>query len=90
MRQSPHVVKRIRRRPNCEWCGTALTSRKGARMRTVDHVVPRSRGGTDAPANTKAACYRCNQLRNAFHHCPGALACYLTTLCYKPRARPAA
>ena len=28
---------------------------------TVDHILPRSRGGANSWANTIAACYRCNQ-----------------------------
>ncbi|MCL6562577.1 MAG: HNH endonuclease [Firmicutes bacterium] len=32
---------------------------------TVDHVTPRSQGGTDAPANLVAACARCNRERGA-------------------------
>lgn len=29
----------------------------------VDHVVPRSRGGTDDPANLRASCPTCNMRR---------------------------
>ena len=36
----------------CHYCG--------ARANTVDHVIPKERGGTDAPENLVAACGRCN------------------------------
>lgn len=32
---------------------------------TVDHVVPRARGGGDALANLRAACSACNYARGA-------------------------
>lgn len=30
-------------------------------MRTVDHVVPLSRGGADGPSNWVLSCLQCNQ-----------------------------
>ena len=36
----------------CHYCGTLAT--------TVDHVIPKSRGGTDALSNLVPACARCN------------------------------
>ncbi|WAL48416.1 HNH endonuclease [Rhodococcus pyridinivorans] len=38
---------------SCHYCGTSEPSQ-------VDHVVPFSRGGADAPENYAAACNRCN------------------------------
>ncbi len=48
--------KNILRRDNyaCQYCG-----RRGEPL-TVDHVVPRSRGGETAWGNVVAACLRCN------------------------------
>lgn len=48
--------KNILRRDHytCQYCG-----RRGERL-TVDHVVPRSRGGETTWANVVAACLRCN------------------------------
>ena len=36
----------------CAYCGNPAT--------TVDHIIPRSKGGTDYPDNLVAACSRCN------------------------------
>ena len=48
--------KNILRRDHytCQYCG-----RRGDRL-TVDHVVPRSKGGETAWTNVVAACLRCN------------------------------
>jgi 5-methylcytosine-specific restriction endonuclease McrA len=47
----------------CRYCGAPAT--------TVDHVVPRSRGGSDDPTNLVAACARCNRAKGAGRD-PGA------------------
>ena len=47
----PGVMARDRRR--CGYCGKPAS--------TVDHIVPRSRGGTNTWLNTVAACGDCNQ-----------------------------
>jgi 5-methylcytosine-specific restriction endonuclease McrA len=36
----------------CQYCGQDAT--------TVDHIIPRSKGGNDLPDNLIAECYRCN------------------------------
>ena len=41
----------------CQYCGQAYAKAE----LTVDHVVPRSRGGEHAWENVVAACLRCNQ-----------------------------
>jgi len=48
--------KNILRRDNytCQYC-----ARRGERL-TVDHIIPRSRGGETTWVNTVAACLRCN------------------------------
>jgi 5-methylcytosine-specific restriction endonuclease McrA len=48
------VLARDRRR--CAYCGKAAS--------TVDHVLPRSRGGANSWLNTVAACGRCNQRKD--------------------------
>ena len=42
------------KRPQCAYCGTT------AGVFTIDHIVPRSSGGTDAWNNCVLACRRCN------------------------------
>ncbi|MCA9110652.1 MAG: HNH endonuclease, partial [Planctomycetaceae bacterium] len=45
--------------PLCRYCG----SEPGY---TLDHGTPRSRGGTDVPANLHLCCTRCNMLKEHF------------------------
>ena len=40
----------------CQYCG----ARPGSEELTIDHVVPRSRGGTSTWTNCVVACIRCN------------------------------
>lgn len=51
--------KNLLRRDNntCQYCGKKSTNL------TIDHVVPRSRGGTDCWENLVAACVRCNNVK---------------------------
>ena len=51
------VLKRARFR--CALCGVSAD----LRALEVDHIVPRSRGGTDNPDNLQALCYRCNAMK---------------------------
>jgi 5-methylcytosine-specific restriction endonuclease McrA len=48
--------KNVLRRDNmkCQYCG-----KKSSQM-TIDHIVPKSRGGQDSWDNLVAACVRCN------------------------------
>ena len=39
----------------CQYCG--------GRAATIDHVIPKSRGGSNSPGNLVAACGRCNGLK---------------------------
>jgi 5-methylcytosine-specific restriction endonuclease McrA len=43
----------------CQYCG-----RKGERTMTVDHVIPRSKGGPSTWENLVCACIRCNNRKN--------------------------
>jgi ATP adenylyltransferase len=45
----------------CELCGVPHEER----ALDVDHIVPRSEGGTDDPDNLQALCWRCNQDKGA-------------------------
>jgi diadenosine tetraphosphate (Ap4A) HIT family hydrolase len=51
------VLKRAKFR--CELCGVSAD----VRALEVDHIVPRSRGGTDEADNLQALCYRCNAMK---------------------------
>jgi ATP adenylyltransferase len=42
----------------CALCGVSTDER----ALEVDHIVPRSRGGTDDPDNLQALCYSCNSM----------------------------
>jgi 5-methylcytosine-specific restriction endonuclease McrA len=45
----------------CQYCGTA----PGRDELTVDHVIPRSRGGSHSWQNLVTACKRCNQKKGS-------------------------
>lgn len=51
----------------CHYCGRALNSlrpcRENIALRTLDHIVPQSRGGANSPTNYVYACAQCNQLK---------------------------
>lgn len=48
--------------PFCEWCGRPAEQ--------VDHILPKSRGGSDDWANLRSLCARCHSRRTA--RSPGA------------------
>lgn len=50
----------------CIYCGIHMGERQSGRILykndfTLDHIIPRSRGGRNTWGNTACACYRCNQ-----------------------------
>jgi 5-methylcytosine-specific restriction endonuclease McrA len=46
----------------CYYCGCALSAEPRAQnQKTIDHKIPKSRGGTNHPSNVVAACRRCNE-----------------------------
>ncbi len=48
----------------CLHCNTKLVvSRGGETAATVEHIVPRHRGGDDSDTNLALACARCNQTK---------------------------
>lgn len=53
-RQWRQIRERILKRDRftCHYCGGPAG--------TVDHVIPKAKGGTDHPTNLVAACARCN------------------------------
>ena len=50
-----------RDRYTCQYCGV----RPGTSALTIDHVLPRSRGGTSSWENCVLACFRCNGKKGA-------------------------
>ncbi len=44
----------------CQYCG----EKKGAAELTLDHILPRSRGGDNSPVNIVAACIACNNRKS--------------------------
>lgn len=47
---------------SCVWCGTVP---KGKGRLTKEHLLPRSRGGSNSQVNIAWACSRCNSLRKS-------------------------
>jgi 5-methylcytosine-specific restriction endonuclease McrA/uncharacterized coiled-coil protein SlyX len=63
-RTERHRLRRVRKRlweanPRCHWCGEPLSFEAS----TIDHVIPRSRSGSDLPDNLVLACEPCNTKR---------------------------
>src|SRR5438093_7823652 len=63
-RRIPHQTRALSRknilmrdRNTCQYCGEVLPSSE----LTLDHVVPRSRGGTSTWENLVACCHPCNR-----------------------------
>lgn len=52
----------IRDSYTCAYCGDTANQ--------VDHIVPRSAGGTNDPENLTAACARCNRAKGAGQSMP--------------------
>lgn len=52
-----HVYLRFDK--HCSYCGVSITYRR----MTIDHVLPRCRGGSDEIDNLYPSCYDCNDLK---------------------------
>ena len=50
----------------CEYCQTS--SRVTGIPLVMEHIMPKSLGGTDKRSNLAAACYRCNEFKGAKTH----------------------
>jgi len=75
--------------PSCDvemWSHTPPPPERASTLLTVDHILPRERGGATEPHNLRPMCAWCNGLRGALDHCTGALACVIAI---KGRATPA-
>src|ERR671939_1036393 len=67
-RRIPHQTRALSRknillrdRNTCQYCGTAL----GSSELTLDHVIPRSRGGQSTWENLVACCHGCNRRKGS-------------------------
>ena len=88
-----HVPRRFRRqvtntflfardRYTCQYCGRASHELRIRESLTRDHVVPLSRGGTNAWTNVVTACSGCNT-RKA-HHLPDEIGMHLIRVPVEP------
>ncbi|MBW4511077.1 MAG: HNH endonuclease [Scytonematopsis contorta HA4267-MV1] len=50
----------------CEYCKTS--SRVTGQPPVIEHIFPRTLGGTDERENLAASCYRCNEFKGAKTH----------------------
>lgn len=58
-----------------ELVGTLRRRRMASRLQsTAEHLVPRSEGGRDTPANIVAACFHCNSTRHKKRRPPNSHA----------------
>jgi 5-methylcytosine-specific restriction endonuclease McrA len=58
----------------CVLCGEPVSFRQGTpNYATIDHIVPRSKGGLDVPSNYQLACEQCN-LRRGNEDMPSVVA----------------
>lgn len=55
-------LRQLRREPLCRHCAAAEPPRVTA-AQEVDHIVPLSQGGTDAPENLQSLCSDCHALK---------------------------
>lgn len=54
----------ITQKGRCCWCHLTMDrTGKGGRGITLDHIIPRAKGGTDEESNLTAACRLCNAAR---------------------------
>lgn len=52
--------------------------RYGYSLLTLDHIKPRSEGGSNDPENLRPMCKQCNERLPSFQQCIGALAAYIS------------
>lgn len=58
---NPERVKALRKERICYYCGVGMTLEpKHVCTLTIDHLIPLTRGGTNADENLVAACLSCN------------------------------
>lgn len=58
-RPSPEVARKIREMDRvCRYCLSATAE-------TIDHIIPRSRGGTNKQSNLVGCCHSCNHKKDS-------------------------
>ena len=60
IRRTTRLAIYLRDGLSCAYCGASIED--GAIL-TIDHIKPRSKGGSNEPANLVTACKRCNSAR---------------------------
>lgn len=57
-----------RRRRLCHYCRVGMTKRgsRDPRSATIDHIIPKSRGGDSSPINKVECCRKCNNEKGNF------------------------
>lgn len=56
------------------------------RGRTIDHILPKARGGTNHDWNKRIICRGCNETLGAFGNCAGAVAAMRAVIGIEPVA----
>ncbi len=79
-REIPLTRKNILQRDNncCQYCGYT------GKELSIDHVIPRSRGGTDDWLNVITACLRCNVMKS--NQTPQEAGMTITRQPFKPQS----
>lgn len=53
----------LHREHACHWCGRSLTWDDSGLQMTVDHVIARSKGGSNRLGNLVPSCFACNHAK---------------------------
>ena len=75
------VNKRRLASKNCSYCkkefyyGPVKTQEQSLSMQTIQHLLPKRRGGSNKAENLKYCCKACNETLNGLGDCPAILAC---------------
>ena len=65
----PMVLRKLQAIKSCMYCHIELTQKQNARSQfTIEHLVPLSRGGTNASDNLGASCRSCNGRKRTRTH----------------------
>lgn len=61
MKNKKHKKRQLNEKFGCQcfWCGKEL----GDKEQTIDHLIPKSRGGSNNLENLRLTCFKCNNSR---------------------------